>query len=1346
MAPATANRRTALARFLRRLIFYALASFGGVAIPFAWEALVHGEDQIPYIDRYFQYWILSLVLLALVIERWRTLGVLWSVWSRGLVVGLGIVVLVGASYGWVLSDFGFYNMFWVGPGGAGRFLLPMSSAFMVTLTTGFLWLFLYFLYVNRFEPVLVEGNTCEPSGTGPSEREKPEPSRTPSRSWRSRLGIAIVGRQPQRVARAYCLWERLRSGGPRGAAYRDPGYFTYLATWPVALILTLPILPVLSVAARPVWAAKLGWIAGLVVGLLTLRFIVRRGIQRVSRRVAASRRATSVQVSDRAAAVILIEPRTLALTTIPLLMALGAAYYGDLIHGPLRAVTPGIAVRQPLPTLSFLLGELTLAALLVAGSWRWPIRQKAEYAVVVSSLILLALGLCLFATTSGRGSGLASTFSLCCLLIFLGLVVVVTAGWYGYSPGVGGQALAVAIVLVLLWLNGLNDYKLQYEHLPGYPRSFWGYLLGRGSGLADLRCFDKWLEAEVTATETEGDHCDLTRFGNEDLVHDHHTLLRWEGHARGLRAPSDERLVAGTNPKPKLVVIATSGGALRAAIWTAKVLREIEREIAEFPDRVRLVTGASGGMLGAAYYVTNLGRKEAGSYPESRPVKDQRGRILTIDKQLQQDFWTPALHELVFHDFLTVPCPGALQEDRGRVLEEQWLVHFPSLRRSFHDLLNGQQEGSTTFEGWELPAEKRGELPSLVFTPMLVEDSRRLFISNLRLQDLVFNHGRFDPVTGRDRYEPGPDFPYYSQAGIQMFHLFPLAHATFRVSSAVRMSATFPFISPAVNLPTQPPRSVVDAGYYDNYGVDLAVSWLERHRPWLEEHTSGVVLIQIRAFTNEQRLKRLELERPVHTPLHVLDDWVFGPIGRGAGFLTTPLSGVSRARQYVMSYRNDNAVDGLKRRFTLDKLVDYTGIPTRFCYEDDWKSCYADPKGRESLDHLIEHYDRAQNFLRIITFTCADESPAGGAGAERLTEVETMNWLVSDKEFEEITGKWGTTANRNRFQYLLEIFQRRVVDNSSDEDQTRFEADPDSGWRRRTMLGYGDNHHIREHGAGPKPARWIVTNLPPGAYHVEVTWVEDPRNGSDAIYTLFDGGRPIGGPIRVDQREAPDPAVVITERVGQSWRRIVSGEHIAAPRLVVELSGGTDGRLVADAVRVVPAATRKGQAPRTVDDDRPPFEMPEGWYLKNTHLEGWAFHDNAVYREEGVATPPARWIFENLPPGWYRVYATWPGRFNPGWECPPNATSAATYTIVEGDRSIHTEVVDQRSCPDRAAGNTNAAGTARGDLPNSLGRPWRRLGQGFTVNTGRLVVELNGGAGGRLMADAVRVDRVAPGD
>ncbi len=56
--------------------------------------------------------------------------------------------------------------------------------------------------------------------------------------------------------------------------------------------------------------------------------------------------------------------------------------------------------------------------------------------------------------------------------------------------------------------------------------------------------------------------------------------------------------------KPVLVVVATSGGALRAAIWTETVLGYLDDRIPDFHHHVRVMTGASGGMLGAARYVS----------------------------------------------------------------------------------------------------------------------------------------------------------------------------------------------------------------------------------------------------------------------------------------------------------------------------------------------------------------------------------------------------------------------------------------------------------------------------------------------------------------------------------------------------------------------------------------------------------------------------------------------------------------------------------------------------------------------------------------------------------------------
>jgi hypothetical protein len=124
---------------------------------------------------------------------------------------------------------------------------------------------------------------------------------------------------------------------------------------------------------------------------------------------------------------------------------------------------------------------------------------------------------------------------------------------------------------------------------------------------------------------------------------------------------------------------------------------------------------------------------------------------------------------------------------------------------------------------------------------------------------------------------------------VQLFQLFPYKQPDFAVATAARMSASFPYVSPAGSLPTSPRVRVVDAGYYDNYGVDLAVLWLHAHREWVRECTSGVVLVQIRVHLGNGRRTKLQAEGA----------------GELLGGLTSPVEAVLRARESSMSFRND---------------------------------------------------------------------------------------------------------------------------------------------------------------------------------------------------------------------------------------------------------------------------------------------------------------------------------------------------------------------------------------------------------------------------------------------------------
>src|SRR5207253_7521184 len=132
---------------------------------------------------------------------------------------------------------------------------------------------------------------------------------------------------------------------------------------------------------------------------------------------------------------------------------------------------------------------------------------------------------------------------------------------------------------------------------------------------------------------------------------------------------------AWTGPKPPMAIVCASGGGSRAAAWTMKVLLDLEerflnpnpegrvggdRRPVAFPYHVRLVSGASGGMSGASYYVASLAEPPGGTAPAvARNPVFRPGRLahdpltnLELFDDVCRDFLTPATHTLVNHDLL----------------------------------------------------------------------------------------------------------------------------------------------------------------------------------------------------------------------------------------------------------------------------------------------------------------------------------------------------------------------------------------------------------------------------------------------------------------------------------------------------------------------------------------------------------------------------------------------------------------------------------------------------------------------------------------------------------------------
>jgi hypothetical protein len=327
--------------------------------------------------------------------------------------------------------------------------------------------------------------------------------------------------------------------------------------------------------------------------------------------------------------------------------------------------------------------------------------------------------------------------------------------------------------------------------------------------------------------------------------------LRCDPRPHGLddRATLERWRHVATDALPPLVVVTTSGGASRAALWTVTVLDALERRVPGFLRHVRIITGASGGMVGAAHYVSAI--------EPAHPVPD----LAAVRAGVTADSLSAVTRALILPGF-----------ERGRALEMAWEEHAPRLARPFQVLADGE------WSGWR---------PSLVFTPMMVEDGRRLIISNLDLAALTLTRGGPSSCLADEPCDQ-------SVSGVELFACPGEGVDRLRLSTAARLSATFPWVTSAALLPSQPARRLVDAGYYDNFGVDVASLWIRQHAGWIRDSTSGLLVVQIRD-TQSQGERKNVLFPPGPG---VVQEWYSA--------LSTPLEGDLQARMSTQSFRNDD--------------------------------------------------------------------------------------------------------------------------------------------------------------------------------------------------------------------------------------------------------------------------------------------------------------------------------------------------------------------------------------------------------------------------------------------------------
>ena len=271
--------------------------------------------------------------------------------------------------------------------------------------------------------------------------------------------------------------------------------------------------------------------------------------------------------------------------------------------------------------------------------------------------------------------------------------------------------------------------------------------------------------------------------------------------------------------KPFLFIINVSGGGTRSATFTLSVLQRLDSICGgKLMDKTFLITGASGGMLGAAYYRELARERSAGKnlYLYSNKYLDDISKDLlnpTFSSFVARDMAAPA-QKFKIGDYYYI-------KDRGYAFEEK-------LRENTRNLLDRQLKDISK-------DEHTAKTPLMFFNAVITRDGRKMVISTQPVSFLMMPY--YDSTRS---IRPDPD-------EVDFAALFARQNPmNMRLLTALRMNATFPYVLPNVWLPSTPVIDVMDAGLRDNYGPETALRFTDVFKDWLKQNTAGVIMLQIR--------------------------------------------------------------------------------------------------------------------------------------------------------------------------------------------------------------------------------------------------------------------------------------------------------------------------------------------------------------------------------------------------------------------------------------------------------------------------------------------------------------------
>ncbi len=339
--------------------------------------------------------------------------------------------------------------------------------------------------------------------------------------------------------------------------------------------------------------------------------------------------------------------------------------------------------------------------------------------------------------------------------------------------------------------------------------------------------------------------------------------------------------------KPKMAFVCVSGGGQRAALWALNSLQTIDSATnGSLLKHTMLITGASGGLIGASYF-------------RELALRQKRGLI--------NNLYSPEYLDRIGSDNLNAIIFSLLMNDifAGFQKFEYAGIEYPKDRGySFENQLsrNTNLYLDKPLKAYYEP-EFKSEIPMMILAPTIINDGRKLYISPQKMSYML---NSTDSSYKRDKINGVEFLRFFEEQGSE----------NLRFLSGLRMSAAFPYITPNVSLPSDPLLDIMDAGVTDNFGISDAVQFLYAFKDWIAENTSGVVIISIRDSEKDGPIER-------RSNLSLLDK------------TTLPISSIYQNFESLQDITNDNKIEFAREWFDgRIERVDVQYVPRDFLSEN----------------------------------------------------------------------------------------------------------------------------------------------------------------------------------------------------------------------------------------------------------------------------------------------------------------------------------------------------------------------------------------------------------------------------